>query len=73
MEENKTNVCGIIALIFGIVGLFIFGYPLGGAAIVLGSVGLKTQSGKGLAIAGLVLGIIDVVLLLILQLAKVGV
>ena len=55
-------VYGIVALCCGVIGLAIpfFGIP----AIVFGAMGLK-RSGKGMAIAGLVLGILEVIILLL--------
>lgn len=52
-------VCGIVSLVgscFGWVGII-----LGIVAVVLGAVGIKKNSGKGMAIAGLVCGIIALV------------
>ncbi len=64
---------GILALLCGILGLFAwlllgslpFGfYYLPGAAIVLGIVGLIADESKGMAIAGLIFGIFDIVFIL---------
>ncbi|MGE0792876.1 MAG: DUF4190 domain-containing protein [Candidatus Woesearchaeota archaeon] len=63
----NTNVKAILSLILGIVSLFLFWIPLIGlvivlATLILGIVSLKQisnnkkQSGKGLAITGIVLG-----------------
>jgi len=60
-SNNNTN--GIIALIFGLLGLFsvvpIVGSILG---IVFGAIGRKKDDGPRMAIAGLVLGIIGLVI-----------
>lgn len=61
---------GTISLVTGIVGLFIFGYILGIIAIITGILGIvytKVGESSGIAVAGLVLGVLDVVLLFILQ------
>ncbi len=59
-RNNNTN--GIIALIFGLLGFFnvvpIVGSILG---IVFGAIGRKKDDGPKMAIAGLVLGIIGIV------------
>jgi len=64
---------GILALLCGILGLFAwlllgtlpFGiYYLPIAAIVLGIVGLIADESKGMAIAGLIFGIFDIVFIL---------
>src|SRR4051812_43167482 len=56
--KNTAIGASIMALVCGAAGLFIFGVPFGIAAIVFGIIGVK-KSLKGLAIAGIVLGIID--------------
>ena len=61
------NTFGIIALIFGIIGLccgWILSYiglvfPV--VAIVCGAIGMKKDDSAGMSIAGLVLGIISVI------------
>ena len=64
---------GIIALLCGILGLFAwillgtlpFGvYYLPGAAILFGIIGLFADDSKGMAIAGLIFGIFDIVFVL---------
>lgn len=60
---QQTNVLAIFALILGIIafltGIFpFFGAVVGLVAIILGSVALRKQYSKGMAIAGLVLGAI---------------
>jgi hypothetical protein len=52
-------VIGIIGLIVSIIPFFgMYALPLTGLAIILGFFGMKKAQGKGLATAGLVLGII---------------
>lgn len=62
--ENKTNVCGLISLILGAVGLFVFPLWLGIASLILGLVGIsqvpECNSGKGISIAGVVLGAVSI-------------
>ena len=61
------NTFGIIALIFGIIGLCcgwilsLFGLVLPIVAIVCGAIGIKKDDSSGMAIAGLVLGSISVI------------
>jgi hypothetical protein len=65
----------IASIVCGVIGLFIFGYILGLLAIIFGGIALRRirmnpdQPGRGLAVAGMVLGLIDVILLAILMLA----
>ncbi len=68
------KVFGILALVFGLIGLlggwllvlFLpFGqYYLPVAAIVFGIIGIITDDSKGMAIAGLVLGVIGIIFVL---------
>ncbi len=62
---KQSNVLAIIGFISALVGLFVAAVFFGTAGIVCSSIGLskvkETNSGKGLAIAGLVIGIIDVI------------
>ena len=64
---------GIIALLCGILGLFAWillaALPYGifylpGAAILFGIIGLFADDSKGMAIAGLIFGIFDIVFVL---------
>lgn len=61
----KTNVLAIIALVSGIVGLFFGLFSL--AAVVMGHIAMsqikKTgESGRGMAVAALILGYVGIVL-----------
>lgn len=69
MDESGNMRFGIISLVLGITGLLawiipIFGLPIGVTALVFGILGLK-KSGRGMAIAGIVLAIICLVLTII--------
>jgi hypothetical protein len=66
-EPRKGSGFGIAALCCGIVGLFFFTIILGPLAVIFGGVSLgRNEKNKGLGITGLVLGIIDVRLSIIL-------
>ena len=65
--NKELNVLGLISMIIALVGLFIFGIPCGVAALILGIIGIATAGdakGKGMAIAGTVVGAIDLVTML---------
>lgn len=67
---NERNGLSIASLVLGLIGIVAWllplaGYPVTIVAIVLGVKGMKQQSGRGMAIAGLVLGIVFLVLTLI--------
>ena len=55
---------GIAALCCGLIGFIFMPYLLGPLAIVFGALGLKND-GRGMAIAGLVLGVIQVLIVLL--------
>jgi hypothetical protein len=55
-------VVGIISIIAGIVGLIVYGLPLGLAAIICGT--LATNAGETKGKAGIVLGILDMLAVL---------
>ena len=56
---------GILSLIFAIIGIFFFGIILGPIAIILGVIGRKKDDSKGLATAGMIIGIIVTILAII--------
>jgi len=62
-QQNQTNTMGIVSLILGIVALVtgcVFS-PMGGiglASIILAAIGMKKPSGKGMCLAGLIMGIV---------------
>ncbi|KKK44663.1 hypothetical protein LCGC14_1100730 [marine sediment metagenome] len=65
-SNRGGNTYGIVALILGLVGLvggiYNFGIVLGIAAVAMGGIGLNRDDNNGMAIAGLILGILDIVL-----------
>ena len=68
-KNNGNLEMGIAALVLGIVGLLawiipIIGLPVGVVALILGIMGLK-KSSKAMSIAGIVLGIVCLVLTII--------
>ena len=67
--KEQTHVIPILSLVFGIISLVAwcipcFGYPVAITAFVLGIIGLS-KTGRGLAIAGIILGSISFVLSLV--------
>jgi hypothetical protein len=69
---GRSNGLAVAALVCGIIGIFIAEFILGPLAIIFGAIGLHRANqgarGRGMALAGLILGIIDVVLILVLLL-----
>ncbi len=69
-SEKQLNICALLSFIFSLVGLWVFGVPLGIAAVILGIVGIvkfdkEKQKFKWMAIVGLVLGVIDIIAVLL--------
>lgn len=67
---KKMNVCGLISFIFSLIGIIVAGLPCGIIATITGIVGIATfkkeeQKGRGFAIAGLVIGILDVIIMIL--------
>ncbi len=71
--KRKTEGTAIVSFLLSILGFFIFGIIFGTVSVILGIVGLNIilknpdkWKGKGFAIAGICIGFVDVVALLIL-------
>ncbi|NEB78843.1 DUF4190 domain-containing protein [Streptomyces sp. SID14478] len=65
---SRTNGLAIAGLVCGIVGLFFLSIILGPLAIIFGSVGLRQKAGGGgMAKAGIILGVIDVILFIVVM------
>jgi hypothetical protein len=62
MEENKGQGLAITSLVLGIIGFFIFGIILGIVSIIFGALSWERGMGK----AGLIIGVIDILGVLIL-------
>ena len=68
-----SNTNGIISLIFALVGLFIGWIPVIGwfgilfpiIAIIFGAIGIKKDDSSGMAIAGLVIGCISLLCIIL--------
>lgn len=61
-KEESVKLMSILSFTFAIVGFFAFGFILGAAAIILGSLSFE----KGLGKAGLFIGLVDVLGLLLI-------
>lgn len=66
--DKGKNWASIAGFSVSIVGLIIFGFIFGTVAIVFGAIGLKSDM-RGLAIAALVIGIVDVIAAIIIAAA----
>lgn len=60
-STGGQNTYGTVALVCGIIGLFCGGILFGIIAIVMGGLGLSKDDNTGMAVIGLVLGLIDIV------------
>ena len=62
-EEKGGSGFAIASLVCSLVGLLFFGIIMGVISIIFGVIGLESKR-SGLATAGLIIGIIDVVVVL---------
>ncbi|XKH50515.1 DUF4190 domain-containing protein [Chryseomicrobium palamuruense] len=65
IQKQEGNGLAVTALVLGIIGLVLFmvpflPYPLAILAIIFGLIGMKKPIKKGLAITGLVTGLITI-------------
>ncbi|MEI5524440.1 DUF4190 domain-containing protein [Streptomyces brasiliscabiei] len=68
-SRSRTNGLAIASLVCGIIGIFLFKVILGPLAIVLGAVGLRqagVKGGGGVTKAGIVLGVVNLVIFAVL-------
>ncbi|GAA5080537.1 DUF4190 domain-containing protein [Streptomyces sp. SID10815] len=67
---SRTNGLAVAGLVCGIVGLFFLNVVLGPLAIIFGGIALRQTAGagggRGMAKAGIVLGIVDLVIFFVL-------
>lgn len=70
-SARRLSTVSLLSFIFGVLSLFILGIPFGIAAVVLGIIGIvqveksrDIYKGQGFAIAGLIIGLISVVVLI---------
>ncbi|MFZ0667772.1 MAG: DUF4190 domain-containing protein [Acidimicrobiales bacterium] len=65
-QTKTANGLAVASLVCGLVGIFLFNIILGPLAIIFGAVawGRATRGaqGKGMAVAGVILGVVDVAL-----------
>lgn len=66
-QPGQTNIPGIVSLVLGITSIvlswvFFLGLPGSIAGVILGIIGMRRTTGKGLAVGGLVCSIIGLVL-----------
>jgi hypothetical protein len=71
--SSRTNGMAITSLVLGIVGFFFGSIILGPLAVIFGGIGLNRANhgakGKGMSIAGVILGIVDIVLFIVVMTA----
>lgn len=75
--SRKQNSMALTSFILALVGLIVAGLPCGIVAVITGIIGLvkfdsTKEKGKGFAIAGLIVGVIDVVVVIITTIIRVA-
>ncbi|MDN4607888.1 DUF4190 domain-containing protein [Sporosarcina highlanderae] len=78
VEKQQTNGMAVSSLVLGILGVVLnliplIPYLLGILAIVFGTMGKKVESGKGMAVAGTILGSIALVMKIIFWLFVIAI
>ena len=68
-EPPKENAAAIASLVLGVVSVIGMGPITGIPAIITGIIGMKNPHNKGLAVAGLVTGIISTVVVVLALIA----
>lgn len=75
--RSRSNPMAVAGLVCGVVGFFVLSVVLGPLAIVFGSLGMRNAErggarNHGIALAGVILGAVDVALFLIAMIAISG-
>jgi Domain of unknown function (DUF4190) len=69
MTRTRTNGLAIASLICSIIGFFVMQIILGPLGIIFGAIALgranRGAGGRGMAMAGLIIGVVDVLLFVI--------
>ena len=61
-QPAASNNMAIAALVCSLVGLVLFGIILGPLGIIFGSIAIKNGENRGMALAGIIVGALDVIL-----------
>jgi len=67
MANDNNETYAILSIVFGVIGLIVAGVIFGILAIIFGALGRRSGNRKTLAIIGLILGIIDIVIVIIVM------
>ena len=69
VENNQKQSRGfsITSLVLGIVSLIVFAIIAGPLAIVFGAIGISKEGKNGMAIAGIITGVIGIILWVIIM------
>ncbi|GAA2240949.1 DUF4190 domain-containing protein [Herbiconiux moechotypicola] len=69
--EQRTNVLAIVSLVISILGFNVIAIILG--AIALSQIKKTGEKGRGLALAGIIIGAVSIVLVIIIIIVSVAV
>ena len=62
LKKDKSNILGILSIVFGSVGLIVFGFLFGIAGLICGIIGHKKEENQTLSIIGIILSSISLFL-----------
>ena len=62
LKKDKLNILGILSIVFGSVGLIVFGFLFGVVGLICGIIGHKKEENQTLSIIGIILSSISLFL-----------
>ena len=62
LKKDKSNILGILSIVFGSVGLIVFGFLFGIVGLICGIIGHKKEENQTLSIIGIILSSISLFL-----------
>lgn len=62
LKKDKSNILGILSIVFGSVGLIVFGFLFGVVGLICGIIGHKKEENQTLSIIGIILSSISLFL-----------
>tara|TARA_Y100001960_G_scaffold324910_1_gene406268 strand:- start:979 stop:1254 length:276 start_codon:yes stop_codon:yes gene_type:complete len=61
-KKDQSNLLGILSIVFGVVGLFLFGLVFGTVGLICGIIGRKKDENKTLSLIGIIFSSISLFL-----------
>lgn len=58
--KDESNILGILSIVFGVIGIFVFGLLFGTIGLVCGIIGRGKDENKTLALIGIILSAVAI-------------